>query len=205
MSDVKLFRVTEFAQSTFTSPQAHKNAIHPLWVLLIIAVWVTTVGHWPLWNLFLQPDSQVSGLLLVYFALQWMAGSLMIMAVLCWRWTLKIVITLLVFWSALGACQMITLAESGQAIGVTPQTLLAFLLDSQNWSLLSSRITMFTILHGAIVPAFMLWAGHVRRIPFNQQLLINAVVLVGSYGVLVWTRGQIGHAIPSVVNPLWLF
>lgn len=205
MSDVKLFRVTEFAQSTFTSPQAHKNAIHPVWVMLIIAAWVATIGHWPLWNLFLQPESQVTPLLMVYFAVQWMAASLLIMSLLCWRWTFKIAVTLLVFWAALGACEMITLAESGRAIGVTPRTLMAFLLQSDNWALLVSRITLFTLLHGAVVPAALLWTGTLRRIPFNQNLTINAIILIASYGLLLLTRGLIGHAIPSVIDPLAIF
>ena len=130
---------------------------------------------------------------------------LLIMSLLCWRWTFKIAVTLLVFWAALGACEMITLAESGRAIGVTPRTLMAFLLQSDNWALLVSRITLFTLLHGAVVPAALLWTGTLRRIPFNQNLTINAIILIASYGLLLLTRGLIGHAIPSVIDPLAIF
>lgn len=205
MSDVKLFRVTEFAQSTFSSPLAHRNSIHPVWVMLIIAVWVATAGHWPLWQLFVQSSSQASPALMVYFGLQWAASGLLLMALACWRWTFKLAITLLLLWVALGACQMLALADAGQAMGVTPHALLSFMAKPENWRLLLSWKCGVTLLLVALVPVTMLWAGNVRRIPFNQNITINALVLVASYGLLVWTRGQIGHAMPSVVDPLAFF
>jgi glucan phosphoethanolaminetransferase (alkaline phosphatase superfamily) len=205
MSDVKLFRVTEFAQSTFPSPLAHRNSIHPLWMMLIAAVWVATAGHWPLWQLFMQSGSQASPALMAYFGLQWVAGSLLLMAVACWRWTFKPAVTLLLFWAALGACQMVVLADAGQAIGVTPRTLMAFVAKPDNWRLMWNWKCLVTLLLVAVVPVAMMAAGKVRRIPFNQNFTLNALLLVASYGLLVWTRSQIGHSMPSVIDPLALF
>ena len=205
MSDVKLFRVTEFAQSTFSSPLTHRNSIHPLWVMLIIAVWVATAGHWPLWHVFVRSDSQASWGLMASFGLQSLAGSLLLLALSCWRFTLKPAITLLLIWTTLGACQMIVLAESGQPLGVSPGGLFTFIAKAAYWELLLNWKSFFSILQIAVVPTALLWAGHVRRIPFNQNLAINAILLITSYGLLIWSRGQIGHSIPSVVDPLAMF
>ena len=205
MSDVKLFRVTEFAQSTFSSPLTHRNSIHPQWVMLIVAVWVATAGHWPLWQLFVQSGNQASPALMAYFGLQWTAGSLLLMALACWRWTFKLAITLLLLWVALGACQMLVLADAAQPIGITPRALMAFMTQPDNWRRMWNWKCLVTLLLVAVVPVAMLAVGRVRRIPFNQNFTLNALLLVASYGLLVWTRSQIGHSMPSVVDPLAIF
>ena len=205
MSDVKLFRVTEFAQSTFPSPLAHRQSIHPLWVMLIVAAWVATAGHWPLWQMFVQGDSQVSPGLMAAFALQWAAASLVLMALACWRWTFKPALVLLLVWVALGACQMVRLADSGQAMAVSPAALLAVLLKQDTWRLLLNWKCLLTLGQVAVIPAVMLALWQVRRIPFQQNLVVNALLLVVAYVLLVSTRAYIGHAMPSVLDLLPIF
>ncbi len=205
MSDVKLFRVTEFAQSTFPSPLAHRKSIHPLWVMLIVAAWVATAGHWPLWQLFVQGESQVSVGLMAAFAVQWAAASLVLMALACWRWTFKPVLVLLLVWVAMGACQMVHLADAGQAIAVSPAGLLAVVLHHDSWRLLLNWKCLVTLVQVAAIPAVVLALWQVRRIPLKQNLILNAILLIASYALLVSTRAYIGHTMPSVLDLLSVF
>ena len=205
MSDVKLFRVTEFAQSTFPSPLAHRQSIHPLWVMLIVAAWLATAGHWPLWQLFVQGESKASIGLMGAFAMQWAAASLVLMALACWRWTFKPALVLLLFWVALGACQMVRLADAGQALAVSPAGLLAVLITPESWRWLLNWKCLVTLVQVAAIPAVMLALWHVRRIPFKQNLIINAILLVAAYALLVSTRAYIGHTMPSVLDLLAVF
>ena len=171
MTDVKLFHVTEFAESVFQSPLSHRTAIHPLWIMLLVALWVATVGHWPLW-LTLAGQAQVGAAslsMLAILAAQLALGALLWLAPFGWRWTLKYAMTLMLFWSALGSCAMWLQRAAGESVAVSPGGLLQFLLNSDNWARLQSWPCVLTLLLLAALPAALLWRGRIRRIPFGSD------------------------------------
>ena len=47
---LKLFRSTEFAQSRNFSPERQRTAIHPVWVVLLLSVWLALAGNAVLWR-----------------------------------------------------------------------------------------------------------------------------------------------------------
>lgn len=204
MANVKLFRVTEFAQSVFQSPVTHRTSPHPLWVILAVALWIGTVGHWPLWHtMLLQADPGTANpLLTLVLAAQVTLGALLWLALFGWRWSLKWAATVLLFWAALGACAMWLQSAAGEAVAVSPGDLLQFLLKSENWARLQSWQCVATLLGVAVAPALLVWRGRIRRIPALQRWVMVALLLVASYALLTWLGGYFSHALPSPLDPL---
>ena len=215
MANVKLFRVTEFAQSEFQSPLSHRTAIHPMWVMLLVALWIATVGHWPLWQTLLTqtlpgpaaPGSAGVGIpsvwpMVITMALQLLASALLLLALTGWRWTLKIAISVLLLWTALGCCVMFLQRTAGESVAVSPQALLQFLITPANWAKLKNWPAAMTLLVVGVVPAILIWRGRIRRIPVLQRLLINVIVFVAAYALLTWLSGLFSHTLPSPLNIL---
>lgn len=207
MASVKLFRVTEFAESLFQSPQAHRTAWHPLALMLLVALWLATVGHWPLWHtLLLRTEPGATGPLLATAVLaQLTLGSLVWLALSCWRWTFKPAMTLLLIWAVLGSCAMWLQIASGQAAAVTPAALAKFLANPAHWARLFNWQCGATLLVVAVLPAILIWKARIRRIALSHSLVINAVVLVAAYALLTWLDGQFSHVTPSPMDPLTVF
>ena len=207
MASVKLFHVTEFAESLFQSPLAHRTALHPLVMLLLVALWLATAGHWPLWQtLLLGTEPGDTGLLLATAVLtQLTLGSLVWLALSCWRWTFKPAVTMLLIWAALGSCAMWLQIASGQAVAVTAAALAKFLANPAHWGRLFNWQCGVTVLVVALLPAILIWKARIRRLALSRSLLMNAVLLVVTYGLLIWLDGQFSHVLPSPLDPLgWL-
>ncbi len=47
---LKLFRSTEFAQSRNFSPERQRTAIHPVWIVVLLSVWLALAGNAVLWR-----------------------------------------------------------------------------------------------------------------------------------------------------------
>lgn len=204
MADVKLFHVTEFAQSMLQSPQSHRSAIHPLWVTLLVALWIATVGHWPLWQTMLlqtEPGSIRSALTLL-LAAQIGLGALFWLALTGWRWLYKPAFTLLLVWVALGCCAMGVQMASGEAVAISPGKLLEFVSQPVNWGRMLNLHCVLNVLVIAVLPATLIWRGRIRRIPATSRILMNVGLLLASYVLLRWSLGQAGHALPSPVDPM---
>lgn len=207
MADVKLFHVTEFAQSMLQSPQSHRSAIHPLWVTLIVALWIATVGHWPLWQTMLlqtEPGS-IRPALTLLLAAQIGLGALFWLALTGWRWLFKTAITGLLIWTALGCCAMGLQLASGDAVAVSPSTLLRFVSQPVNWGRMLNGQCLLNVLLIAVVPATLIWRSRIRRIPVTSRIVMNAGLLLASYVLLRWSLGQAGHALPSPLDPIGAF
>lgn len=204
MSDVKLFRVTEFAESVFQSPLAHRTSIHPFWVMLLVALWVATTGHWPLWlTLIEQLRAGATGWsVLLVLGTKFMLSALLLLALTCWRWTAKPAIALLLLWAALGACVMALNRSAGEVVALSPQALFQFMLALVNWKRLLELPCLLTLLLVWLIPTVLIWRGRLRRIPSPERFGINAVVLVASYGLLVGAGGLFSHSVPSHTDPL---
>ncbi len=207
MADVKLFHVTEFAQSMLQSPQSLRSAIHPLWVTLLVALWIATVGHWPLWQTMLlqtEPGS-IRPALTLLLAAQIGLGALFWLALTGWRWLFKTAITGLLIWTALGCCAMGLQLASGDAVAVSPSTLLRFVSQPVNWGRMLNGQCLLNVLLIAVVPATLIWRSRIRRIPVTSRIVMNAGLLLASYVLLRWSLGQAGHALPSPLDPMGAF
>lgn len=207
MADVKLFHVTEFAQSMLQSPQSHRSAIHPLWVTLLVALWIATVGHWPLWQtmVFQTEPGSIRPALTLLLAAQIGLGALVWLALTGWRWLFKTAITGLLIWTALGCCAMGLQLASGDAVAVSPSTLLRFVSQPVNWGRMLNGQCLLNVLLIAVVPATLIWRSRIRRIPVTSRIVMNAGLLLASYVLLRWSLGQAGHALPSPLDPMGAF
>lgn len=207
MADVKLFHVTEFAQSMLQSPQSHRSAIHPLWVTLLVALWIATVGHWPLWQtMVLQTEpGSIRPALTLLLAAQIGLGALFWLALTGWRWLFKTAITGLLIWTALGCCAMGLQLASGDAVAVSPSTMLRFVSQPVNWGRMLNGQCLLNVLLIAVVPATLIWRSRIRRIPVTSRIVMNAGLLLASYVLLRWSLGQAGHALPSPLDPMGAF
>ena len=203
MASVKLFHVTEFAESLFQSPLAHRTALHPLVMLLLVALWLATAGHWPLWQTLLmhtEAGAVRPAMALAVFAHLFL-GALIWLALTCWRWTFKPAITLLLVWAALGSCAMWLLRAAGEAMSVSPVGLMQFLLKSENWSRLLSLPCLLTLVAVFLIPALLIWRTPIRRIPLMVSVASNGLLLVASFGLLTFSARLVGHALPSPIDP----
>ena len=207
MADVKLFHVTEFAESMLQSPQSHRSAIHPLWVALLVALWIATVGHWPLWQtMVLQTEpGNIRPVPTLLLAVQIALGALFWLALTGWRRLFKTAITLLLVWTALGCCAMGLQLASGEAVAVLPSTLLRFVSQPVNWGRMLNGQCLLNVLLIAVVPATLIWRSRIRRIPVTSRIMMNAGLLLASYVLLRWSLGQAGHALPSPLDPMGAF
>lgn len=203
MTDVKLFRVTEFAESVFQSPLAHRNAMHPLWLMLIVAVWIGTAGHWPIWQaLILRSDpGALQPALAAAVATQLSLAGLVWLALGCWRRTLKPAIALVLLWAALGSCAMWLQSVKGETVALSPSGLLQFLLRPANWPGLWSWPCIGSFLGIAVFPSLIIWQGHTRRISFAANFLMNAALLIVAIAGLAWLAGRFSHIMPSPMDP----
>ncbi len=206
MATVKLFRDTEFAASILQSPLAHRTAVHPWVLMLLVALWIATVGHWPLWQTMLlhtEPGTLRPALTLLLVA-QIGLCALFWLALTLWRGLFKFAFTALLVWTALGCCAMGVQQASGEAVAISPSGLLQFLSQPVNWGRMLNLPCLLNILVIAVLPATLIWRGHIRRIPIASRFVMNAGLLVGSYVLLRWLMGTAGHALPSPLDPMGL-
>ena len=204
---LKLFRATEFAESVFFTPQSQRHAVHPATVVLLAGIWLASVGNLALWQslwhtLFLSLPQSLTALSdtdsgagwpalagaarLAGLAILVMAAALVPLALVCWRWTLKIGITLLLFAAALGTCILWQQQQTGEAAGVNIALLTQLVFGPNrdlgrffNWD------CALAVLLVAVLPALLLWRVRVQRISFTRNLLMNVMFLVATY--VVWT------------------
>lgn len=206
MADVKLFRVTEFAESLLQSPQSLRSAIHPLWVALLVALWIATVGHWPLWQtMILQTEpGALRPALTLALVVQIALATLFWLALTGWRWLFKSAVTFLLVWVALGCCAMGLQLADGEAVAMSPSRLLQFVSQPVNWGRMLNGPCLLNLLVIAVLPAILIWRGRIRRISVTSRILMNAGLMLASYVLLTWSLGVSGHALPSPLDPMGL-
>ena len=199
MASVKLFRDTEFAGSVFQSPLANRMALHPLALMLLVALWLATIGHWPLWQtLLLRAEPGATGPLFAASVLTQLAlAALIWLAVSCWRWTFKPALTLLLIWAALGCSAMWAQSAAGEAVAMAPADLWRFVSNPAQWHKLASWPSLLSLTIVAIIPSILIWRGRLRRVPPGYQLLQNALVLIASVAIFMWLSGRMSHTTPS--------
>ena len=195
---LKLFRVTEFAESVFFTPESQRHAVHPATIALLTALWLSSVGNLALWQslwqtLLLSLPLGMDGMpgqggpaSLLALPVLVLAVVLVPVTLVCWRWTLKMGITLLLFATALGTCVLWQQQQTGAAAGINSAMLAQLVLGpNRNLGQFFTWACAVTVLLVAVLPAVLLWRVHVRRISFARNLLMNAILLLASYAV--WT------------------
>jgi glucan phosphoethanolaminetransferase (alkaline phosphatase superfamily) len=185
MANVKLFRVTEFAESVFQSPVAHRTALHPMLVMVLVALWLAIAGHWPLWQMLLRArPGAASPAWLAGLAMHQVVAAMGLLALVAWRRTFKWGIVLLLFWTALGACAMLLRPGFGPAQAASPSALLQFLATPGGLQRLTALPCLLTLLTVALLPAILVVRSRIRRIPRGWSLLMNAIIFAAAYAVL---------------------
>lgn len=180
---LKLFRSTEFAESSLFSPSVQRIAIHPFWVAGLASAWLVTACNLVLWRelLRLPETDSAQGL---WFGLRL---GIAIFAVLCallsliaWRWSFKPGITVLLVMAALGTHLMLT---HGIVIDTTVFGQI-FQSRDRTIQIIFSGSFVITLLVLAVLPAVWLWRTPVRRFPEWHSLFQNALFFVTSCMVL---------------------
>jgi lipid A ethanolaminephosphotransferase len=175
---LKLFRVTEFAESVFFSPQAQRRSIHPAILIIGYALWLAIIGNLALWQTL--KDTGAATLLTAGALIT--SATVMALALLCWRPTLKLVITLLLFAAALGTCLVWF-----QHQPVDSATLTRLVMGPQRgWGRFVSWESALTVLLVALLPAIVLARVPVKRISPVRHVLMNALFFIASYALYMW-------------------
>lgn len=186
---LKLFHITEYAQSVFLSPESQRDATHPWVILLVSSLWLSLVGNWALWRtLFKLPEFSAATPwgLVITLALMVTCAISLLLAVLNWRITLKPAITLLLFLAAFNTYLLLT--QDGfvdsrllQRTAQDPQEVLRAV---GSWRL------FFTVSVLGAAPAIWLWRTAIRRVIFMPNLIQNVSFIV---------------LLATVLGGLWLF
>lgn len=174
---LKLFHITEYAQSVFLSPESQRDATHPWVILLVSSLWLSLVGNWALWRtLFKLPEFSAATPwgLVITLALMVTCAISLLLAVLNWRITLKPAITLLLFLAAFNTYLLLT--QDGfvdsrllQRTAQDPQEVLRAV---GSWRL------FFTVSVLGAAPAIWLWRTPIRRVTFMPNLIQNVSFIV---------------------------
>ncbi|MGH8821067.1 MAG: phosphoethanolamine transferase domain-containing protein [Rhodoferax sp.] len=199
MSSLKLFRTTEFALSSFFSPQRERAALHPVWVIVLTSVWIATVCNLALWQKLMrlpELENAAGAWFGIGLAVMIGAATSALLSLFAWRWTLKPVITLFLLVAAFGTYFMLrygVVIDTPMMIKVL-QTHWHEAGDLVSWSMLASLLVL------AVLPAVWLWRKNLRRLRLGRQLIINAIVLITSCFVMAGTMAVFYKEVESTLH-----
>jgi lipid A ethanolaminephosphotransferase len=188
---LRLFHVTEFAQSQLLSPASQRNASHPYVVVLLFSLWLASIGNLALWQaLYRVPDSGAgkvwwSGIVL---ALMMYCAVVMLLCVLNWRWTLKLLLTLLLLLAAFNAYYMLS-QNAGIDAGLIKQIVKS--PGAQFRALLNWQWFFIITLMG-VLPIVVLRRMSVRRTTLLRNLFQN-LALFGFSAVVLASLWLFSH------------
>ncbi len=199
MSSLKLFRTTEFALSSFFSPERERAALRPFWVIVVASIWIATVCNLALWQLLgrLSELDNARGVWFgIGFAVMIFAANSALLSLLAWRWTLKPAITLFLLAGAFGTYFMLSY---GVVID-TPMMVNALQTNPREvGNLVSWRMLGYVLVLG-VLPAVWLWRKPLKRLGLGRQLLSNIIVLIASCVVLVVVTAVLFKDLSSVMR-----
>lgn len=179
---LKLFHITEFAESAYLSPETQREAIHPVTVLSLASLWLTLACNVPLWRELshLPLESAQRWWLGLRLALLLGFALTALLSLLCWRRTFKPAILLLLLLAGLNLPLMleqtsfIDLRAGSSSWGL--QLRHAFSWQSAGWFLALG-----------LLPALWLWRLPIRRVPLLANLRQNLALLALSCAVFAGT------------------
>ncbi len=184
MSSLKLFRTTEFALSSFFSPERERAALRPFWAIVLASIWIATLCNLALWRQLgrlPEMDSARGVWFGIGFAVMIGAATSALLSTLAWRWTLKPAITLFLLTGAFGTYFMLSY---GVVID-TPMMVNVLMTNPREVGDLLSWRMLGYVLVLALLPAVWLWRKPLKRLGLGRQLLSNIIVLIASCVVLV--------------------
>lgn len=156
-----------FARGDFESNDS--AGIHPNWTILLTSIWLATLGNLALWQE-LTRLPEMNDLRAVWFgvsfALLIAALISMSLSVLCWRWTLKPVISVFLIAAALGAYFMLSYGV------VIDSTMIVNVLQTdlrESRDLISGKMIL-TLAVFALLPMGLLWRTKVKRLSVLHQI-----------------------------------
>lgn len=176
---LKLFHITEFAESTLLSPARQREARHPFGLVLLTSLWLVLAANLPLWHEFTHLSGTVPG------PSWWLAGIWGLMTVfavcallslLTWRHTLKPALILLLLLAALNTHLMLT---QGTFVNASTMDRVQHLTWPEIREFVSGQL-LLTLLVLGLLPAALIWRTPVRRIPLLRHALQNAAFLIAS-------------------------
>lgn len=199
MSSLKLFRTTEFALSSFFSPEQDRAALHPAWVIVLASIWIATACNLVLWlRLARLPElANADGPWLgIGLAVMIGAATSALLSLLAWRWTLKPVITLFLLAGALGTYFMF----NGGVVIDTPTMARVLQTNPREAAGLADWWMLASVLVLAVLPAVWLWRKPLRRHGFRRRLLLNTISFIASCAVMAVTLGIFYKDFSSILN-----
>ncbi|MDH5709042.1 MAG: DUF1705 domain-containing protein [Hylemonella sp.] len=202
---LRLFHITEFAQSSMFTPAVQRESRHPFSLMLWISLWLATACNLPLWQRLWQiPELGLGGFLwsATLLTLMMVLGLCAILSLFNWQHgLLRMLLTLLLLASALNTHLLL---QAGRFVDMAMlrdplQALRPFL----GWPML---LPMFVL---AILPSFWVWSTPLRRIRMSRRLsqnfyfLLAVLTLLGGLWLLslsqlqplLRTHPQLGHLI----------
>jgi lipid A ethanolaminephosphotransferase len=176
---LRLFHITEFAESRLLSPASQRNAVHPYVVVVLFSLWMASVCNLPLWQaLFRLPDAGGGKVWWVgiSLALMMLCALVMLLSLLTWHRVLKLSLTLLLLVAAFNAYFMLT-----QRVFIDGGLLMRILKNpaTQLRPLLNFQLFMIVTLLG-LMPIVVLWRMPLRRTPLMQNLAQNLALFVAA-------------------------
>ena len=163
---------------------ADSRGIHPSWLIILTSLWLATVGNLALWQELVRLP-EMNDLRALWFgaAFALLIASLnsIVLSLLCWRWTLKTVISVFLIAAAVGGYFMLSygvVIDSTMMTNVL-QTDLRESRDLTSWKLL------LVVLVFAVLPMLWLWRRRVRRLPIVRQVLHNALLFTAGCALSV--------------------
>jgi len=181
---LKLFRSTEFAESSLFVPFKQRMSAHPAWVSLLASLWLATACNAALWQELVRVSelNQTSPLWSAVRLVVIMAASLFaVFSILSSRRLLKPLITLLFIVAALcchlmlNAHQVIDSGLITRAFNKNPLSVASFM----SWQLWA---TLFIL---AFVPSILLWRTPVRRLSPVHYLMQSCGLAVAACVVIL--------------------
>lgn len=199
---LRLFHVTEFAQSALT-PTAQREAIHPSRLLLLGSLWLALAGNLPLWRELSRQPMDLGQLLWIGICIALLsAGALAALLTLVnWPWLLKLSLTGLWWLAVLNTAMLWNTVAANPSALLQPgwRSALAQLLQASHWYWFA-----FGVL--ALLPALLMWRAPLRRVAMAHVLPQNILTLLlcSSFVVLVWFAGR-QSLLPLLQDqPRWL-
>lgn len=171
--------MTRIDSAASSRPKPNRRPRNPLTLAAVAALWIGTVGNWPLWRALVDLPEMVSGrgaLFIGGFAMVIAAVVFALLALVAWRWTLKPTATLFLISAAIGAHFMGTygiVIDPSMMVNVV-QTDVREVRDLLSWRLVASVLLM------AVPPCIWIWRARLRRGTFWPQLGRNGVAILAS-------------------------
>ena len=156
---------------------ADASGTHPTWVIVLVGIWLATLGNWALWQqLSRLPEMNDLRALWFGFSFALLIFSLICisLSILCWRWTLKPVISVFLLVAAMTGYFMHTYGV------VIDSTMIVNVLQTdlrESRDLMSGKMLLVLAIF-ALMPMWLLWRLKVKRLNAWRQIGHNVFLSI---------------------------